>query len=114
MIKIRGLQFQFLIGSIGLIILFVILYFVENKIPTNFILPLVGTACNVIAVASNGWRMPAIGSTKKEITHFTIGKRDEIRVYYLCDIIHIFRNVYMSIGDIILIGGLLYYIISIL
>jgi len=63
---------------------------------------LIGATLNFHAVISNGGRMPIESPHYLETeTHFTFQDKDDIKNYYLTDIINI-KNLYISIGDLML------------
>jgi hypothetical protein len=63
-----------------------------------------GITFNFLAVTGNGGRMPVFGGYLDEERHFSFHADDNVKHYFLTDILHI-SDLYFSVGDVLILIG---------
>jgi len=82
-------------------------------IVSAFLFVLIGAVLNQTAVSANGGKMPVYNSYGEDDQHFGFDNKEDVKHFYLTDIIPI-GDYALSIGDILLFsGGLMYAILVI-
>ena len=73
---------------------------------------LIGAVMNMTVVSYNEGRMPVYSSDffQSDNTHFTFNNPSEVNMPYLADIFNFQGWIYYSVGDILLIGIMLFYL----